>query len=160
MTKQTKDRKMEEDLHGEFAQKMEWLRQYLDSPHSTYEGDGLTFVENLTEDVNKLLSQAHQRGVKEALERIKNKVRELGPDVVIPGLLDTYIDKRRVIKILDDSKLKLDKPFNKKEFVKQANEVSKILDEEKRTMTGAYDATTRAGKKRFRVEGTGRIVLC
>ncbi len=42
------------------------------------------------------------------------------------------------------------KPFNKKEFVKQANEVSKILAEEKRTMTGAYDVTTRAGKKRFR----------
>ena len=35
----------------------------------------------------------------------------------------------------------------KKRFVKQANEVRKILDEEKRTMTGAYDATTRAGKK-------------
>lgn len=42
------------------------------------------------------------------------------------------------------------KPFNKKEFVKLANDVSKILDEEKRTMTGAYDVTTRAGKKRFR----------
>lgn len=52
------------------------------------------------------------------------------------------------------------KPFNQKEFVKQANEVRKILDKEKRTMTGAYDVTTRAGKKRFRIEGTGRIVLC
>ena len=39
---------------------------------------------------------------------------------------------------------------NQKEFVKLANDVSKILDEEKRTMTGAYDVTTRAGKKRFR----------
>ena len=38
----------------------------------------------------------------------------------------------------------------KKRFVKQANEVRKILDKEKRTMTGAYDVTTRAGKKRFR----------
>ena len=28
-----------------------------------------------------------------------------------------------------------------------ANDVRKILEEEKRTMTGAYDATTRAGKK-------------
>ena len=42
------------------------------------------------------------------------------------------------------------KPFNKKEFVKQANEVRKILEEERKTMTGAYDVTTRAGKKRFR----------
>ena len=38
----------------------------------------------------------------------------------------------------------------KKRFVKQANEVRKILAEEKRTMTGAYDVTTRTGKKRFR----------
>lgn len=36
---------------------------------------------------------------------------------------------------------------NQKEFVRLANEVSKILEEEKRTMTGAYDVTTRAGKK-------------
>lgn len=50
----------------------------------------------------------------------------------------------------DPPKPKHKKPFNKKEFVKQANEVRRILDEEKRTMTGAYDATTRAGKKRFR----------
>lgn len=42
------------------------------------------------------------------------------------------------------------KPFNKKEFVRLANEVGNILAEEKRTMTGAYDVTTRAGKKRFR----------
>jgi hypothetical protein len=42
------------------------------------------------------------------------------------------------------------KPFNKKEFVKQANNVRKILEEERKTMTGAYDVTTRAGKKRFR----------
>ena len=39
---------------------------------------------------------------------------------------------------------------NHKEFVKLANEVGNILAEEKRTMTGAYDVTTRAGKKRFR----------
>ena len=39
---------------------------------------------------------------------------------------------------------------NQKEFVKLANEVGNILAEEKRTMTGAYDVTTRAGKKRFR----------
>jgi len=51
------------------------------------------------------------------------------------------------------------KPFNKKEFVRLANNVRKVLEEEKRTMTGAYDATTRAGKKRFRIEGTGRITL-
>ena len=31
-----------------------------------------------------------------------------------------------------------------------ANEVRKILEKEKNTGTGAYDATTRAGKKRFR----------
>ena len=31
-----------------------------------------------------------------------------------------------------------------------ANDVRKILEEEKRTMTGAYDVTTRAGKERFR----------
>jgi uncharacterized protein (DUF2164 family) len=36
-----------------------------------------------------------------------------------------------------------------------ANEVRKILEKEKNTGTGAYDATTRAGKKRFRIEGTG-----
>ena len=36
---------------------------------------------------------------------------------------------------------------NQKEFVKLANEVGNILAEEKRTMTGAYDVTTRAGKK-------------
>ena len=42
------------------------------------------------------------------------------------------------------------KPFNKKEFVKKANDVRKILEEERKTMTGAYDVTTRAGKKRFR----------
>ena len=93
-------------------------------------------------------------------EEVRRQVLELGPDVVIPGLLGTYINKKRVIKILDDSKLKndsgtntgvtikaLDKRFNKKEFVRLANEVKKILDEEKRTMTGAYDVTTRAGKK-------------
>jgi len=38
----------------------------------------------------------------------------------------------------------------KKRFVKQANEVRKILEKEKNTGTGAYDVTTRAGKKRFR----------
>jgi len=42
------------------------------------------------------------------------------------------------------------KPFNKKEFVKQANDVRKILEKEKNTGTGAYDVTKRAGKKRFR----------
>jgi len=31
-----------------------------------------------------------------------------------------------------------------------ANDVRKILEEERKTMTGAYDVTTRAGKKRFR----------
>jgi len=56
----------------------------------------------------------------------------------------------KTITRINPPKLKHKKPFNKKEFVKLANEVSKILEEEKRTMTGAYDATTRAGKKRFR----------
>lgn len=31
-----------------------------------------------------------------------------------------------------------------------ADDVRKILEKEKNTRTGAYDATTRAGKKRFR----------
>ena len=38
----------------------------------------------------------------------------------------------------------------KEEKKRLANEVRKILEEERKTMTGAYDATTRAGKKRFR----------
>lgn len=52
------------------------------------------------------------------------------------------------------------KPFNNKEFVKQANDVRKILDKEKRTMTGAYDVTTRAGKKRFRDMLRELVKLC
>lgn len=56
----------------------------------------------------------------------------------------------KTITCITPPKPKHKKPFNKKEFVKLANEVGNILAEEKRTMTGAYDATTRAGKKRFR----------
>ena len=48
----------------------------------------------------------------------------------------------------------------KEEKKRLANEVRKILEKEKNTGTGAYDVTTRAGKKGFRIEGTGRIVLC
>jgi len=38
----------------------------------------------------------------------------------------------------------------KEEKKRLANEVRRILEEERKTMTGAYDVTTRAGKKRFR----------
>lgn len=48
----------------------------------------------------------------------------------------------------------------KKRFVKQANEVRKILEKEKNTGTGAYDATTRAGKKKFREIFRELVELC
>jgi hypothetical protein len=48
----------------------------------------------------------------------------------------------------------------KKRFVKQANDVRKILEEEKNTGTGAYDVTTRAGKKRFRDMLRELVKLC
>ena len=48
----------------------------------------------------------------------------------------------------------------KKRFVKQANDVRKILEEERKTMTGAYDVTTRAGKKRFREMLKELVELC
>ena len=48
----------------------------------------------------------------------------------------------------------------KKRFVKQANEVKKILEKEKNTGTGAYDATTRAGKERFRDMLRELVKLC
>lgn len=63
--------------------------------------------------------------------------------------LESLLDQQRE-EVVEEMRRDIKKPFNKKEFVKQANEVSKILEEEKRTMTGAYDVTTRAGKKRFR----------
>lgn len=63
--------------------------------------------------------------------------------------LESLLDQQRE-EMVEEMKRDIKKPFNKKEFVKLANEVSKILEEEKRTMTGAYDVTTRAGKKRFR----------
>ena len=40
--------------------------------------------------------------------------------------------------------------MGREEKKRLANDVRKILEEEKNTGTGAYDATTRAGKKRFR----------
>ena len=48
----------------------------------------------------------------------------------------------------------------KKRFVKQANEVRKILEKEKNTGTGAYDITTRAGKKKFREMLRELVKLC
>jgi hypothetical protein len=53
------------DLQGEFTQKMEWLREFLDGPHSTYEGDGLEFTESLTETVNVLIEKSGQEGYKQ-----------------------------------------------------------------------------------------------
>ena len=53
-------------------------------------------------------------------------------------------------RVVEEMKRDIKKPFSQKEFVRLANEVGNILAEEKRTMTGAYDVTTRAGKKRFR----------
>lgn len=49
------------DFKGEFTQKMEWLREFLDGPHSTYEGDGLEFTESLTADVNSLIGTEKKR---------------------------------------------------------------------------------------------------
>ena len=41
-----------------------------------------------------------------------------------------------------------------------ANDVRKILEKEKNTGTGAYDVTTRAGKKRFREMLRELVKLC
>lgn len=66
----------------------------------------------------------------------------------------------KTINRITPPKPKHKKPFNKKEFVRLANEVGNILEEEKRTMTGAYDATTRAGKKKFREMLRELVKLC
>ena len=82
------------------------------------------------------------------LKAKKEGVRPGVPDMIVvtPKKL-FFIEIMKTTTRIALPKPKHKKPFNKKEFVKQANDVRKILEEEKRTMTGAYDATTRAGKK-------------
>ena len=50
--------------------------------------------------------------------------------------------------------------MGREEKKRLANDVRKILEEERKTMTGAYDVTTRAGKKRFREMLRELVKLC
>ena len=63
-----------------------------------------------------------------AIKAIKSRISRIKP-------IECQKDMERVVK---------------EEKKRLANEVRRILEEERKTMTGAYDVTTRAGKKRFR----------
>lgn len=139
MTKQTKQGWEEEEkeynqvLRRAYAQKENVDAEKLLKGFRAKSTDpnGWDFLSSWTWNwIEKKLSQAYKRGREdEAIECQKDMERVVEET------------KREVMKGIK---------VNQKEFVKLANEVSKILEEEKRTMTGAYDVTTRAGKKRFR----------
>lgn len=78
-----------------------------------------------------------------------NKWEWVNKQKEVKAFIQSLLDSQRE-EMVEEMKRDIKKPFNKKEFVRLANEVGNILAEEKRTMTGAYDVTTRAGKKRFR----------
>ena len=80
-------------IQKEIEEKLEWLRLYLTSPRSTYEGDGEKFVEDLLKLITKIQKQTRKeilKGVKEDFKDVWNSSM-LGSEAVI--FFENYLKK-------------------------------------------------------------------